>query len=222
MPGSPNPCSFDGCYRMRVSRGLCGPHGKQRDKGQDLRPIKPSGKGVCKFPGCGKIHNSRGYCIGHYQQWKKHQNPDLLKPLRPTFFPLSEFCEVSGCSEKPKARNMCDMHLRRWYATGDPGPVGPIRKRSWNYNAAGYVYKMVPKNGKMRILLQHRHIMEQHLGRELLSHENVHHVNGVRDDNRLENLELWSSSQPSGQRVRDKIAWAKEILAQYGDDETKW
>lgn len=68
---------------------------------------------------------------------------------------------------------------------------------------------------KDKYVLHHRLIMEQHLGRPLLAHENVHHMNGDRTDNRLENLELWSKSQPCGQRVVDKVAWAKELLALY-------
>jgi hypothetical protein len=77
------------------------------------------------------------------------------------------------------------------------------------------------KDGYMRLYIdgkhigEHRYVMEQHLNRKLTRDENVHHLNGNRSDNRLENLELWNTSQPCGQRIPDKVKWAKEILARY-------
>lgn len=82
----------------------------------------------------------------------------------------------------------------------------------------GYDYPGAAKSGHM---LEHRKVMQDLLGRPLLPEENVHHVNGVRDDNRPENLELWSTSQPQGQRVVDKIRWAREFLALYAEESEK-
>lgn len=85
---------------------------------------------------------------------------------------------------------------------------------------SGYVYQLrpdwYPSASNKRYVFQHRVIMGEYLGRALLPHEEVHHINGIRDDNRLENLELWSHSQPCGQRVEDKLRWAREIIDLYG------
>lgn len=86
---------------------------------------------------------------------------------------------------------------------------------------AGYVLLYVgrdfPGATKTGHMLEHRKVMQDVLGRPLLPTEDVHHKNGVRDDNRPVNLELWTRSQPRGQRVVDKIQWAREFLALYDE-----
>ena len=79
----------------------------------------------------------------------------------------------------------------------------------------GYVHVWT---GPQQHACEHRLVMEQHLGRKLLRDETVHHKNGVRADNRLENLELYSKSHCPGQRVQDQVAWAIEILKRYPDE----
>jgi hypothetical protein len=63
-------------------------------------------------------------------------------------------------------------------------------------------YKRIKIDGKL--LLEHRYIMEQHLGRKLERKEVVHHINGDKEDNRIENLEILSPSAHSLEHAKDR------------------
>lgn len=115
-------------------------------------------------------------------------------------------CSVDGCDRSHKTRGYCNMHYLRIKQRGDVGPAGRIERGRYK-DSSGYI--VVRKSGNRKIL-EHRLVMEQILGRELAAWENVHHKNGIRDDNRPENLELWCKPQPQGQRPTDLVAWVVE------------
>jgi hypothetical protein len=73
-----------------------------------------------------------------------------------------------------------------------------------------------PNAATTGLIAIHTIVMSEHLGRPLIKGESIHHKNGMKDDNRIENLELWNRSQPYGQRVEDKISWMIAFLHEYG------
>lgn len=130
---------------------------------------------------------------------------------------MPSLCSVDNCFQLAKANGMCNKHYLRVRRLGSA--VLPERHHDARWtNHDGYIVCHKPRHSMSSTVgnvFEHRLVMADYLGRELTPDENVHHLNGDRSDNRIENLELWSRAQPAGQRVEEKVLWAIEILRLY-------
>ena len=163
---------------------------------------------TCLAQDCDNKSASKGYCKKHYHRLVRYGDVTVVKLLRRTG------CNVEGCGRKHRSLGYCEIHYSHFKTYGDP-TFYKIKGR--HLNQKGYVFVPDP-NGVLHTIAEHRLVMQQHLGRPLIKGENVHHINGDKQDNRIENLELWNTSQPSGQRVEDKITYVVSILEQYAPE----
>lgn len=217
-------CSVTECARPTDTRGMCQAHYLRWRKYGDPHPERPIRRtmtvaGPCLADGCRNPRIARGYCSPHYQRLLDHGDPLGGGPSHR--YKAGGPCAIEGCERVARTSGMCGMHYSRVVRHGDAHHErtikGVVTRGGYHYTSAPHH----PNASKHGWIPTHRIVMSEYLGRALLPGEEVHHRNGDRLDNRIENLELWSTSQPKGQRVSDKLAWARELLATYATVEDR-
>jgi HNH endonuclease len=160
---------------------------------------------ACKKPF--ETKNKRIYCCQlcarkHAQYQRKHKDPQKYR----------------NYLDRQNKKRQNNVRVRRGLPL-ETSSLTPNNGRGWKMKD-GYkqlLLKDHPNCAKTGYVMEHIVVMTRHLGRPLIKGETIHHKNGIRDDNRLENLELWSNSHPYGQRIEDKLRWCKEFLELYQD-----
>lgn len=184
--------------------------------------LKKVPKGTCVC-GCGGQLPSKtpyktkhpNFLPRHFFRWVSAQMNIVPKPED---IP-SGICEC-GCGGKTKiatvnvySERIYKGYPHRYIKNHNHPTKGRFREQhpNWkggkSYSDEGYVLILRPADFQTktnrRYVLEHRYVMEKMLGRPLKPYEQIHHINGVKDDNRPENLELWVRSQPDGLRAKD-------------------
>jgi hypothetical protein len=185
----------------------------------NLLSTRPKRDLFCSVKGCTNKHKGHNYCSLHLARYKKHGDPFIVLSRK------CGLCTVDGCNRTSRSKGLCNMHRLRMKMHGSPGEAS-TRKGTGGTGciskSTGYKYFYRPnhpnssKNGQ---IAEHILVMCEMIGRPLRSGENVHHKNGIRTDNRPENLELWIKAQPVGCRISDMLKFCRNFIDQYKDIE---
>lgn len=150
---------------------------------------------ACVYEGCDATKmEARGLCKVHYRLAVIKGERDLYPRMQPN---VRLTCSVAGCDERHTARGLCKIH----YAEAAMAIPTDVDLDALEHVADRDGYVSVRWDG--RLVPKHRVVMARRLGRPLRRGESVHHINGVRNDNRPENLELWLGGIRYGQRATE-------------------
>lgn len=207
---------------MVVARKMCRKHYTRWQRTGDATTARPKlAKGTyatCTVEGCDKPHVTKGLCEMHRWRVRYEGTPGSAAPRQGRAARVEKGpCAVEGCDRASTTQaGHCKLHYERIRRTGHAGPPQIMVRPNGTggLTKEGYIRLTLPDG---RRVLEHVRVMERYLDRQLIPGENVHHRNGVKDDNRIENLELWLVVQPTGQRVTDLIAY----VTKYFPDEVR-
>lgn len=154
---------------------------------------------------------------------QRYQNNPLIKDFknktererRKRVGRLRDRCPIARKKESDEQR----LRYRKKHGINSDTDLKNAPKGSGTITKYGYrqiICHDHPNSRKDGQIFEHVFVMSNYLKRPLTKGETVHHKNGIKHDNRIENLELWSSSHPYGQRIEDKVKWCKEFLEEYG------
>lgn len=213
-------CEVDGCGKPVKAQGWCAMHYKRaRNTGGDPlvnvpertwknpRVHVPKPKVPCSELGCDQPSHARGLCTRHYKRTLKYGSADGRAEPRPL-----RLCSLGDCGGRYYAKGYCVKHYYHWKRWGDPNMAEFWVTGEYRLNEDGYMKRILRRDGVRRYELEHRVVMAEVLGRELLPSEEVHHKNTIRHDNRPENLELWKeSTRKRGARMEDLIEYVADF-----------
>lgn len=141
-------------------------------------------------------------CTKQFLIGKKHPSYQE-KPIKNCIYCHTPFKQgYIGKRYIGKGSKFCTREcFKKWLSLNQQGKNNRNWKGGKYINSDGYVIIRIYKNGKSKCVQEHRYIMEQILERPLYPFELVHHINGIKHDNRIENLEIVTHSTHNGQIV---------------------
>lgn len=195
--------------------GFCEAHHRRSVNGQDMnKPFRQSRAGTCTIcaeQGRSEPVYAKGLCSLHYDRQLTGRRLRAPRVDRKAGVLQCSVTDADGtrCENKVRANGLCDMHNQRLRTTGSVGPARPLRAKrgEGHLNSRGYVE--MQRNGVKRH--QHLLVADEMLGEPVDTNRfEVHHKNGVRSDNRPENLEVVPIGHGAGQHFEDLVPFIVE------------